>query len=493
MATLPRRKFNRTAPAAEIAFSGVGGQAFGAYTYGPWGAGALGLTGGLLPGAKKDWAREVGHVWRNSAVSICLGWIADIVNEAQLVVTRNGAEKGKREPIDDHPLVRLIERPNHAYSGATLLSATALSFKADGNAYWIKSRGTGGWGAPYELWYVPHWQVFPQWPPGPTTTFIDHYKYVVDGKVYELPSEDVVHFRDGIDPLFPRLGLGRLKSLLRSICALNEAETYTASILANMGIPATTFLPIGDGIANYDLDEPAYEKLVERWQAATTGENRGRPFVTNLPVKPERIGLSPEELSLDRVHALPLQYVCAALKLNPHVVGLESGPSGFDSGGQRLEARRGAYEDCIIPMLTVWAKDGLQAQLLPDVGDSDAERCEWDWSGSQALAQNETEKTKRATDIFQSGLATRDEGRALIGLPPTGDEWGERYFDGSGGTEVGPGVEQAAIEPADTGDAEPDAADADEAAETDGADTLISADPLADTAKAPDLDAETIS
>ena len=461
---LPRKRLSR--PKEAMAFSGVGGQAFGAYTYGPWGAGALGLTGGLLPGAKKDWAREVGHVWRNSVVSICLGWIADVTSEARPVVTRAKAGNPKeREPIDGHPLPALLERPNRAYSGAVLAAATVLSYKTDGNAYWLKARGAGGYGQPYELWYVPHWQVFPQWPPGPTTTFIDHYKYVVDGKVYELPPEDVIHFRDGIDPLFPRLGLGRLKALLRSVCALNEAETYTASILANMGIPATAFVPIGDGVHSYDLDEPTYEAMVQRWQLATTGENRGRPFATNLPMKPERIGLSPEELALDRIHQIPLQYVCAALKISPHVVGLEMGPSGFDSGGQRLEARRAAYEDCVIPMLTAWARDGLDGQLLPDLGNPETERCGWDWSGSPALAENETEKSDRAIKLFGGGLVTRDEARAMVGLPPAGDDNGLVYADGSGGPDEDEAAEaepESESEPGET-ETETEAEEADEA------------------------------
>lgn len=432
-------------------FSGVGGQAFGS-GYGLGGSSAQGaFMGGLLPGAKLDWARESGHLWRNSVVAVALGWIADVLPEARLQVTTPD-DQGVEKPVKNHPLVKRMKRPNPAYSFRTLLAATALSLKVDGNAYWIKARSMGGYGEPLELWYVPHWSMYPQWPTGPTTTFISHYKYTVDGATYDLPVEDVVHFRDGLDPLFPRLGLGRLKSLLRSIVGLNEAETYTAAILKNMGIPSIMFQPAE---ASDEIDEAAAAGIVGNFQRQTTGENRGRPWINSLRLEAEKLGCTPEELTLDLITKMPTSLVLAALKIHPNVLGLDLGATGFDNGGQQDSGRRAAYLDCIIPLQSMMAEDGLQFQLLPDFGDPETETVGWDYSGVAALQEQANDKVTRATTAFTAGLLPRDRCLAIAGEKPVEGEEGDLYYN-----EATQEHKDEAAEIADgQGDEEPDNSD----------------------------------
>jgi len=394
--------------AFRMAFSGSGGQRWRKVSYDVV-TGDYDTLGPRLPGANFDYAKEVGDPWLNSAVAICLGWIADNVAEPSLRVMRRNAS-GVAEPVPEHPLARLLARPNPFYDGEALLAATAMSYAADGNAYWIKARGAGGVGSPLELWYVPSTQIRPIWPDD-GTAFLSGYEYRVDDRCHLLALEDVVHFRYGVDRANPRLGVSRLYPVLREIYSDNEANTITAALLRNMGIPSVLITPGGQGeIAGGDAG-----RLMTTFQASTTGELRGMPIVAETPMRVDRIGLSPEELALDRIRNVPEARICASLRLPAMVVGLSVGDSTRTYANYQV-ARRAAYEDCLGPMQRRIART-LNTQLLPDLGDPAREECDWDYSRVAALAPDLTEMYQRNNVAVQGGWMTPAEARALAGLP----------------------------------------------------------------------------
>src|SRR5262249_43408200 len=176
-----------------------------------------------------------------SVVGAALGWVSDNFPEARLrVVRQTGA--GIAEPVPDHSLARLLARPNPFYSGRAFLSALAMSYAADGNAYAIKARGAGGAGRPLELWFVPPWQMKPVWKQD-GSSFLDGYEYSVDNRKPLLRREDVLHFRNGIDRNNPRLGCSRLCPVLREVCAVNSAATMLAAVFRNRGVPSVVLSP----------------------------------------------------------------------------------------------------------------------------------------------------------------------------------------------------------------------------------------------------------
>ena len=440
-----------------VPFTGLGGQTWGyGPPYGdPW---TWSRLGGLLPGSKLDYAREAGDLWRNSVVAIALGWIADNFSDARLIVSKRatGAHEAD-EPIADHALSKLLNRPNPFYSARALWAATVLSLKIDGNAFWIKARGMGGYGPPLQVWWTPPWTVFPQWPTGPTTTFIDHYKYVVDGRVYRLDPKDVVHFRDGIDPYNLRLGLGRLKGVLRAICSVNEADGYTASILRNMGIPGILFSPDpSDQLSTFD--DAGVLALLERFKQQVGGENRGQPFGVTTPIRATKLGLSPQELALDTITELPIAQVCAALRIAPMVLGL---PDPGRTYSNLQEAREAAWLDCLVPLQNLLVEDGLQTQLLPDLGDPEAEICGWDRTKVLALQGDSQVKTQAAVSLFTADLLPQNRALEVAGLAPV-DGGDERYHSKTGPPASIEEMQQAAEDQG--GDGEPDG---DEPAEPD--------------------------
>src|SRR4051812_7581684 len=96
-----------------------------------------------------NYAREVGDVMENSLVASILFWVGRNFPEAPPILTPVAAT-GQEEPLHDHPMLRLLQRPNPFYSGSVLWMATVIEWMAEGNAYWFKVRSASG--AVRELW-----------------------------------------------------------------------------------------------------------------------------------------------------------------------------------------------------------------------------------------------------------------------------------------------------------------------------------------------------
>jgi HK97 family phage portal protein len=356
----------------------------------------------LLPGTLTDWERLAGDVTENGVVAICLGWIADNIVEPALRVERDEV------PVKAHPLVRLLEQPNPYYDGDALWAATAASYAAHGNAYWLKVRDGGG--RLSELWWVPFWQVSPCWP-SDGGEFISHYVYRVNGQEIPLPREDVVHFRFGVEARNPRLGMSRLRAVLREIVTDNEASTFMAAVLKNMAIPSVLITPLGQSDS---VGAAAAEAMQKQFLERYGGDGRGKPFIPSVAMKVERLSLSPEELVLDRVRQFPEARICGALRIPALVVGVNVGDQ-TRTYANYSQARKAAYEDCLMPLGRRLARAAGSA-LLPELGDPRRERVTWDYTEVAALRDDLTEVYKRNNLGIAGGWMTVNEARERAGL-----------------------------------------------------------------------------
>ena len=423
-------------------FSGYGGQGYGnaGGVYGspifqPW-----------LPGAKSDYVAEAGDTWRNATVAICLGWRGVNLAEPEPVVERLQPDGKTWAVVPDHPLARLIRKPNPYYGWSTLIKAWDLSYTTDGNAYWMLARGLDG--MPMGIYPIPHFRIWPRWNTS-GNQYIGWWDYQVDGRIIKLDPAAVVHFRDGVDPYYDWLGLSALKSCLREVCSDNQFAGYTAALARNMGVVPYVISPTE---ANATIDADDQDAISEAFSEKTTGENRGKPLVSSGSIRVDRLGLSPEEMALDKITNVPESRVVAACKLNSQVVNLTSG-QGTKTYSNYPEARKAAYEDGLIPDLKAlaWVVNDV---LTPLLGDPSRERFRFDFSKVAGLGEGQDAKASRYGDAYQKNKGvTLNEYRTLgLDLPPV--PGGDKFADGST-PEEGPSVP-------------PPPADAMEAVEADG-------------------------
>jgi phage portal protein BeeE len=376
---------------------------------------------GLLPGTGFDYAAAAGNAWENSAVWACLSFIGENFPEAPTVVREKAAD-GVWAPVDGHALPEFLDS-NPFYDAAALWAALAMDESASGNAFLYLARD--GAGHYREPWYLPSWAMRPVTPDDPgDTRFLLGWEYASPAGPRFLRPDQVVHFRFGIDPWAPQLGLGRLRPCLMEVATDQQASRWTAALMRNMAIPGMLIVP-GDRELRIPDDEA--ERMERKILARYSGEGRGKPWFASRMVKSERLMLSPQELGIEQLRKVPEARVCAALRLTPMAVGLGVMDGGaFSNWGEaRKEARRGAYEDCLQPKAKRFDR-ALDRQLLPRlVGKEQAtvQRCGRDWS--EVAAMQEDRSAVFGQNERGGGWMTINEARARVGLParPDGDAY----------------------------------------------------------------------
>lgn len=357
----------------------------------------------LLPRTRIDYAKEVGQGDRSSVVMAPLFWISRRFAEAKYKITIDG------DPVENHDILKLLNKPNSYYSGRALRMASAISYNGDGNVYWLKIRNKQL--KVVELWYVPHWLMTPHWPED-GSQYIDYYKYAPGFNTHDILPEDVVHIRNGIDPFNTRKGMAPLKSLFREVFTDDEAANFSATLLKNMGVPGLIISPGND---NAKVTEGDKKDVKAYYKQNTTGDKRGDPIIMSAKTDIKQFGFSPVAMDLGKLRDIPEERITAILGVPAAVVGFGTGLQQTKVGATMRELREAAYEDCIIPMQNLFA-DELNTQLIPDF-ESKPERFQisFDLSEIRVLQEDENARSERIRGEMKDCLLTQGEARQELG------------------------------------------------------------------------------
>jgi hypothetical protein len=386
------------------------------------------------PRDRFDLSREAGDFRDNSVIAVSRNWLKRQMPSCTLEVGE--AETGSEwEAYPDHPLVTLLRRPNPYQSSRVLWDGTTDCLVIDGYAYWVKVRD--GAGQVVEVWWVPSAQIAPEWG-GPAQVKGYWYQPSI-GQRRWIDAWDIVHFRIGTDSANPAQGCSPLKEQIRSIVGINAGERYTSAVLrrahsGKMVVPKEIVGQVDPGTPE-EAEMIATARKLER---DTGGEMAGGFTYTSLPVDLLDSGLGPEEMLIDRILDRPESMIVAALGLNALVLGLPSS-ANTRTYANLAEANKQAWENAVIPLQDAMAEDGIQHQLLfacDERGKVFAEfdntpeesQCWWNRAEVAALKEDANERSQRATTLYAGGIATLNEVRSLVDLPPVdGPEGDLRY------------------------------------------------------------------
>lgn len=378
---------------------------------------ALGSFQGKFAGSCLNWSERAGTLWEHPAAALALSFLFDKAVEPRLTLRRPGPG-GDYETVPENevppavaPLLALLTRPNPEYDGATLRQITTLSYRLAGNGYWVKSRASR-YSPAGELWYIPHWQMVPVEPEdgGPTREF----KRTVRGKHGQsvttlYPREDVIHFKRGIDPKNPRLGLNLFAGVLRELVTDSDIATYTAALLHNFGVSAGL-------VSSADAEEPLApeerDTLKGMLDARTTGDQAGSWIVSSLPLKVEPMGTSPKDMDIASLGTRPEARVLAAFGFNAMAIGL---PSDDKKYANYREARAAAWEDGILPLLADIAAT-LTQELLSEFDPTGTYTLGFEYGHIRDLQPDEDKQSARFVAEWKGGVRLLSEARAALGL-----------------------------------------------------------------------------
>jgi HK97 family phage portal protein len=396
-----------------IAQGGVGqsnSMTFG--NYGNWGRFFFSQSG-------RDYRADIGDGSANSIVASVVRWISHNFAQSPLLVLHKTADSPKGEVVEGHALTELFEVPNAFYGGDLMLRAVIANLLVDGNGYLIKVRSASG--RVIELWWAPYTMMEPHWPYNDPKVFIDYYLYSPGGRRIELPPSEVIHFRYDLDSTNIRKGRSPLKTALGEIYTDEEAQSYIADVLKNLGIPGVVISPDADADEDETNDEDL-EAVKQGFIARFTGQHRGEPLVLPMRVKIEKLSFNPSEMDFAAIRHLPEERISAVFGLPAIVAGLGAGLERSTFANYQ-EARASAWEDNIVPLQKDLATE-IKRQLLIDFEGKDPTFfCRFDTSEIPALADD---KAKRLTTLdlgVKTGWASVADVRRAADLPVRpGDE-----------------------------------------------------------------------
>jgi HK97 family phage portal protein len=385
----------------------------------------VGYTGPLVhgPGAWRLYAPYGGMpsppIASNSAVFACLSVIAKSYWEAPLRVFRKDAD-GEEKWLDDHPFQELVDDPHEWLTKPEVEWWYLVALHVHGNAYLRKVRS--GAEMPRHLQLLSPTKV------RPVTTkedrargvFVSHYAHEYEPSKYEeIPAEDIVHFRMGVDDADHRLGCSPLQRVIREVASDDEASAFTESLLKNVGT-AGLVVQLPQGVP---MTEQQAQELKGRIEEAFTGGNRGRVGVLTNGATLSNTGFSPQAMNLKDIHRIPEERVAAVLGVHPMVAGLGAGLERSTFSNYE-EAREALFEQTIIPLYVLTSAVWQKHVLRPDFDTDRAVSCRYDTNDVRALQPDMNEVYERLSVAVEKKWITRNEARSEVGLPPV-DGWDE--------------------------------------------------------------------
>ncbi|MEL7698661.1 phage portal protein [Citromicrobium bathyomarinum] len=373
------------------------------------------LFASLLRRTRFDYASEVGDGLDASVVTAPVMWMQRSIPEATLAMREIKAD-GAHEDLHDHELLELMRSPNPFYGDIALWGAIVLSFLIDGNSYLIKVKNAAG--KPVQLWWVPWWMIEPH-APIDGGDFIQFYRYTpgTGAGVMLLDPDDVVHFRNGINPRNMMKGLSPMQGVLREIFSDLESSNFIASLLRNMGVPGTVISPKGGA-----MPTPEDVSATKAWfQQAYGGDNRGKALVMGGPTEVQSFGFNPDQMNLSYGSNRAEERVCACIGIPAAVVGFGAGLEQTKVGATMEELRKLAWHNGVLP-LGRQLVDELQRSLLPDFQRAQSQRGRrielyWNTDDVLALQEDEDKQSARKLKELQAGAITLHDYLTETGRP----------------------------------------------------------------------------
>lgn len=348
----------------------------------------------------------------NSAVFACLMALSMAHIEPPLRVRRLNPD-GTRDWLEGGTVQAFLNDPNPVHDALEVRFWTQWARHLDGNAYLRKIRsGNPLTGNVIELWPISPALVKPVTEKG-SPNFIDYYRYdYAPGKYDEIPPENMLHFRIGIDDHDHRLGLSPLKRLAREICSDDEATKFADALLRNFGVPGLVVtVP-----ATSSISEDQAVDLKQKIGSAFGTDNRGRVGVLTAGADIKQFGFSPEQLNLKGLHDVPETRIAAVMGVHPGIAGLGVGIEQAANYASMKQVRENFTEVKLVP---TWRMDAakLNKQLKPDFTSDPNITIEYDLTDVRALQEDEDAKYTRLDKAVQGFWIRPSEARVDVGLP----------------------------------------------------------------------------
>ncbi len=341
---------------------------------------------------------------------VCIHRIASSVASATWhLYRRTGTDPDQREEIPRHPLLDLMRAPNPYSRRQTwhefVMLTQAFKELTGEAAWWVGQRG----GRPVELICVNpvYIDVVPD-----LAHFIRGFVYSANGAARIPLERDAVVWMASPNPTNEYRGLGPVTPIMPDLEAERYAVLYNRNFFLNNAEP--------DGIISIPgtVSPQGFQRISDQWNEKHRGvQNAHRIGLLEGDAKYTPTQFTNRDMQFDRLRQVNRQSILGAFGMPPSIVGITEAVNRSNADTAEYTYARWV----IVPRLRE-LRDKVNQQLVPMFGD---DTLELDFD-DPTPADNQAQAT-RAELLYRGNLATRNEGRALVDLPPDETEAGDRY------------------------------------------------------------------
>ncbi len=264
----------------------------------------------------------------------------------------------QRERITDHPILRLLKRPNPLQSGHELFEAVYGYLLIAGNSY-LEAVGPEG-RPPRELFSLrpDRMKVIAGAKGLPLG-----YRFEVEGKAREWRVDPltgragVLHLKT-FNPLDDWYGLSAVEPAAFSIDQHNEAGKWNQALLQNGARPSGAL--VFEGELSDEQWSHLREEFAEKYEGAG---NAGRPLLLEGGLKWEAMGHTPKDMDFTNAKHTAARDIAIAFGVPPQLLGIP----GDNTYANFREARVALWESTIVPLVAHIAEE-LNNWLAPAFG-----------------------------------------------------------------------------------------------------------------------------
>lgn len=289
--------------------------------------------------------------------------------------------------INEHPLIRLINRPNKFMTRYEFFEAWAGYLAISGNSYW-ELAGLNQQ-QPTELYALrpDKIEIIPD-----SKNFIGGYKYIEGAQSVIYNTDEIIHYKF-FSPTNYLYGLSPIQ------VAAKIVDTENAMVELNKKLIDNGLKPEGAFVTDGKLSEESFRRLKEQIRVEyfdTT--QRGTPMLLESGLKWQQIGISGKDMEFLSLKKMNRVDICSVFDVPPEIIGDKE----HATYSNYQEARKSFWEETIIPRYLDRLKEKMNNELVPRYGDRLV--LDYDLSNIPAMRENYNQLVDSAYKLWQMGV-----------------------------------------------------------------------------------------
>lgn len=311
------------------------------------------------------------------------------------------------KPVDSHPVLNLLGRPNDRYTLRKFITAWAINKLLFGDAWVYVMREEVGKnkGMPKQMYVIPSHRISAKWGAGDTSALMEGVNIIGAVKDKTIPFTEVFESFDYNLDDTTMYGTSKIVAAATYLSVMDKGIRRENTALENGGV-ATLITPKPDNISGV----PRKSDVDQLEREFNHSSNVNKTKVLPTPVETHQLGDKLIDLDILSTHKEAVTMLCFLYQIP---VDLYYGQSKYENA---KEAKRTIYEQNAIPMCNEFAED-----LLNFLGMSNEYRLEVDTQKIDVLQASPSD----SLDALGKMCATLNEKREVMGY----DRIEEAYAD----------------------------------------------------------------